>query len=45
MLGDSRADPVGGLYVLAETDFRSLDAASVLIISAVLLGLDVLLFF
>jgi ABC-2 type transport system permease protein len=45
MLGIVVLIPVGGLYVLAETDFRSLDAASVLIISAVLLGLDVLLFF
>ena len=45
MLGIVVLIPVGGLYVLAESDFRSLDTTSVLIISAVLLGLDALLFF
>jgi ABC-2 type transport system permease protein len=45
MLGVVVLVPVGGLYVLAETDFMSLDVKSLLIISAVLLGLDVLLFF
>jgi ABC-2 type transport system permease protein len=45
MLGVVVLIPVGGLYVLAESDFRSLDTTSVLIISVVLLGLDAILFF
>jgi ABC-type Na+ efflux pump permease subunit len=45
MLGIVVLIPVGGLYVLAETDFRSLDTTSVLLTSAVLLGLDALLYF
>jgi len=45
MLGIVVLIPVGGLYVLAESDFRSLNATSVLIISFVLLGLDALLLF
>jgi ABC-2 type transport system permease protein len=45
MLGIVVLVPVGGLYVLAETDFMSLDVTSLLVISAVLLGLDALLFF
>lgn len=35
--------PVGGLYVLAETDFTSLNTESLLVISGVLLGFDALL--
>ena len=45
MLGIVVLIPVGGLYVLAESDFRSLDTTSVLLISGVLLGLDALLYF
>jgi ABC-2 type transport system permease protein len=37
--------PVGGLYVLAESNFLSLNGGSLVAVSALLAGLDLLLFF
>ncbi|MDG6925285.1 MAG: hypothetical protein JRN09_01900 [Nitrososphaerota archaeon] len=37
--------PIGGLYVLAETNFLSLSGVSLLVVSAFLAALDLLLFF